>query len=551
MSENEASGAILIEAPGQDLTEVVQRISEKDIATILGSDLVAVINVMPGISDRVGAKRAVATRLLHDNADDLFSKVGFRKIVFDCMSASKQQELAIRLGVSKTSDMRLFDPTNDPNTWHRFLGFFGIDSRAAVRFTPEPTHSKINAHFDLFPHQKQVADRANEITQDSHGRALLHMPTGAGKTRTAMDVLCRHMNATNSSIVVWLAASSELLDQAADAFEKAWQYKGDRPLDLVRAWGDHTPDFSELKDGVVIGGFAKMYSYMTRNRIECLRLAQKVKLVIVDEAHQAIAPTYKALIENLTGTGPYHSLLGLTATPGRTWSDIGADAELAEFFGNRKIGVEIEGWDNPVAYLIQEGYLAKPKFSRLNYVASDELSASLKMIPYAGADYSEEALDRLSKDATRNNAIVSEVERMISDGIRRMILFGASVRHAEICAAILSIRGIDTRVVTAKTNANTRRRNIDAYKRSSNEPMVLCNFGVLTTGFDAPSTRAAIIARPTRSLVLYSQMVGRATRGPRAGGNAECEISTVIDLQLPGFGDMEQAFTNWEDVWND
>jgi len=81
--------------------------------------------------------------------------------------------------------------------------------------------------------------------------------------------------------------------------------------------------------------------------------------------------------------------------------------------------------------------------------------------------------------------------------------------------------------------------------------MVLCNFGVLTTGFDAPQTSAVVISRPTRSLVLYSQMVGRAIRGPRAGGNREAEITTVVDTALPGFGDVAEAFTNWEDVWNE
>lgn len=81
--------------------------------------------------------------------------------------------------------------------------------------------------------------------------------------------------------------------------------------------------------------------------------------------------------------------------------------------------------------------------------------------------------------------------------------------------------------------------------------MVICNFGVLTTGFDAPSVSAALIARPTRSLVLYSQMVGRATRGPRAGGNPTAEIVTVVDPELPGFGDLAEAFTNWEDVWDE
>jgi superfamily II DNA or RNA helicase len=81
--------------------------------------------------------------------------------------------------------------------------------------------------------------------------------------------------------------------------------------------------------------------------------------------------------------------------------------------------------------------------------------------------------------------------------------------------------------------------------------MVICNYGVLTTGFDAPKTSAALIARPTRSLVLYSQMVGRAIRGERAGGNKSAEIVTVVDPELHGFGDVSAAFTNWEDVWDE
>ena len=81
------------------------------------------------------------------------------------------------------------------------------------------------------------------------------------------------------------------------------------------------------------------------------------------------------------------------------------------------------------------------------------------------------------------------------------------------------------------------------------EPRVLVNYGILATGFDAPNTSAALIARPTKSLVLYSQMVGRALRGTRVGGNAQAEIVTVVDTALPGFGDQAKAFSNWEDVW--
>ena len=51
------------------------------------------------------------------------------------------------------------------------------------------------------------------------------------------------------------------------------------------------------------------------------------------------------------------------------------------------------------------------------------------------------------------------------------------------------------------------------------------------------------------SLVLYSQMVGRAMRGRRSGGNRTCQIYTVVDTHLPGFGSVAEAFTNWEELW--
>ena len=91
---------------------------------------------------------------------------------------------------------------------------------------------------------------------------------------------------------------------------------------------------------------------------------------------------------------------------------------------------------------------------------------------------------------------------------------------------------------------------IRKFKSNRETLLVLCNYGVLTTGFDAPQTSAAVIARPTKSLVLYSQMVGRVTRGPKAGGNKSAEVVTVVDTNLPGFGSVVDAFYNWEDVWN-
>ena len=104
-------------------------------------------------------------------------------------------------------------------------------------------------------------------------------------------------------------------------------------------------------------------------------------------------------------------------------------------------------------------------------------------------------------------------------------------------------------MVTGESNERHRDRAIREFKSESETPMVLVNFGVSTSGFDAPKASAVVIARPTQSLVLYSQMVGCAIRGVRAGGTDSCEIATVVDLSLSGFGDVAEAFMNWEDVW--
>jgi len=538
-------------APGQNLEELVSRMSADSLREIVGDDIVSTVTAIDPPDGLTPALRRIACDFFRLRPEELFGSSRVRRICYDAMTVEKIGELAARLGLDDHRQLPGFDPSSESNAWQRYLGFFGIDGRTGTPVRVDLDSEDVAPAFGLFQFQRRAADRVWNALDAGFGRVVLHMPTGAGKTRTAMHIVSRFLNTCEPGVLVWLAASAELLDQAAEAFHDAWTTFGNRSVTLTRFWGDHGPDLSEVHDGLVVAGLQKMHAYASRDPLALLRLGARVKLVVVDEAHQAIAPTYRALITKLAETGTNNALLGLTATPGRTWSDIGADKELSAFFGERKVMLEVEGWEDPVSYLMNEGYLAKPTFRRLEYEPSPELQKTLGATVRDGEDYSEEALSALASSRDRNVAIISELRRLIEAGHRRILLFAASVRHAEIVAAALSALGFDARVVTGTTPAAKRRRMIKAFRSVSDTPMILCNFGVLTTGFDAPNTSAAIIARPTRSLVLYSQMVGRATRGPKAGGNRTCEISTVVDIGLPGFGDVAEAFANWEDVWNE
>ena len=533
--------------PGHGVAQVVSNFTRSQFRTVLGAGLLSLVEAaVPPADQRAALCRAALWRL-RSSSDSVLPKRDLRDLLLDATPIEKLAELAQRVRVSSADVLRRLPVEHDSEIWSLLLGFYGLEMPASF-VTPGSAVERLDPEFGLFPHQRRIARQTYETLRDGHGRVVLHMPTGTGKTRTTMQVVSRILEDAEPCLVVWLASSSELLEQAADAFCTSWTRHGSRPLRVARFWGHYSPPLSDITDGLLVAGFQKARAVNNRTSMDILRLGARTRLVVVDEAHQAIAPTYRNLIASLADTGPCTAVLGLTATPGRTWADVDADRQLSSFFGERKITVEIDGYDDPVVGLVEQGYMARPTFSRLTLEASPDLKRVFEQ-GASGDDYDESVLEAVAADLDRNLTIIREIRHLVSEGHTRIMFFGASVPHAEGIAAALAAVSIDAHFISAGTGASSRRRIVRAFRTRSAKPMVLCNYGVLTAGFDAPSASACVIARPTKSLVLYSQMVGRATRGPRAGGNAACAISTVVDVDLPGFGDLTEAFSNWEDVW--
>ena len=113
-------------------------------------------------------------------------------------------------------------------------------------------------------------------------------------------------------------------------------------------------------------------------------------------------------------------------------------------------------------------------------------------------------------------------------------------------AGLLSVRGIPSRAISAKTKKGARHHYIEQFR--AGEIRVLTNFGVLTEGFDAPAVRAVYVARPTYSPNVYQQMIGRGLRGPLNGGKEVCLIVNVAD-NMAQFGEA-LAFHEYEYLWD-
>lgn len=401
----------------------------------------------------------------------------------------------------------------------------------------------------LFPHQLEAVKEVREALEGSGHRVMLHMPTGAGKTRTAMRAVASYMFEKREAFVIWLSYSEELCDQAVDEFQRMWMAAGDRPVQTVRLYGRKTPNILALTKAhrgiFMVAGLKKMYEAAKKDAVFLATLADRASLVVMDEAHQAVARTYKFILQTLIERHADDSrLMGLSATPGRTWNDVEVDRELSELFNSKKVTIKAPG--SPVDFLIRHGYIARPTQRPIDYsgVLTDAERSSISN----ALDIPESVLKRLAGEKARNLKIIQAVERLVTEGHERIILFGATVDHARDISFALNARGLTSNYITNKTLPAVRKKIIEDYKRPVNVK-ILCNFGILSMGFDAPKTSAVVIARPTKSLVLYSQMVGRCIRGPKAGGNKRCTIVTVVDTSLHGFGNVTDAFSNWEDVW--
>jgi superfamily II DNA or RNA helicase len=393
-------------------------------------------------------------------------------------------------------------------------------------------------------------------------RGILSLPTGAGKTRTAVEgILEWRLAAGERPGVLWIAQSDELCEQAVQAFREVWIDQGYRPsasrepLIIHRMWGGGRAVTTQ--PDVMVASIQKLHAIIRgeggsataqEERRRALRLmAEHVGAVIVDEAHRVLAPSYSEVLRFLgvdlgRSTHSPMPLIGLTATPYR-----GVEEEtrrLVHRFHGRLLRAALLG-DDPVSCLRKREVLSKAVHTVVHHNGPvHALQEDDRFVRYFEqfSDFHPDFLQRLGQERFRNQRLVDLVCELPPE--HPTLFFGCSVEHARAIAVLLNRRGRSAATVIAETRSATRRFTIEEFR--AGRISVLCNYGVLTTGFDAPRVGAVVIARPTASPILYEQMIGRGMRGPRFGGTSECLVIDVEDnIRFGG----QMAYTRYERYW--
>jgi DNA repair protein RadD len=386
----------------------------------------------------------------------------------------------------------------------------------------------------------------DSLTQLEHPRSrfVLQMPTGSGKTRTAIEIICNVLaKSPPRSIVVWLAHSEELCEQAYECFFDVWHHVKNKDLRLIRAWGSRGKLPLPLNESwMIIGGFQKVNSLLNSHPELFSALQKDVKLIVVDEAHKVVAPTYKKA--TMAFVGDSTSVIGLTATPGRSSIDEEQNEDLATFFFKKMVSIKTEG-ESVIKHLRNRGILSYTKYSplitNLNYTLTSQEQSHLERF----FDLPKGFLKRIGNDDVRNLEIIKTIQFECAKD-KQILFFACSVEHSKFIAALLSVMGIKASHIDGKVPKGKRSSIIKAFRLKKTQ--VVCNYGVLSTGFDAPATDLVFISRPTASVVLYSQMIGRGLRGPEIGGTQYCKIIDVKD-NIAGFGNEDFVYQYFDEYY--
>jgi superfamily II DNA or RNA helicase len=403
-------------------------------------------------------------------------------------------------------------------------------------------------------HQASALDKLHTwytAHHPDHTGGILVLPTGGGKTFTAVRFLCRGP-LSDGYKVLWLAHTHHLLEQAIDSFgpidptstqaadghETGWitEPKDRLHVRVVSGTPGHWPVHEiSTTDDVVIATLQTITNAYRREHpqlLDWLDEANGKLFVVFDEAHHAPAPSYRKLIKALQERDPSVCVLGLTATP--TYSDEKKQGWLTELFPQ---GIVYQV--SPQA-LMSDAILARPVIQQHQTDFSPEFDEQeYQKWKSSYRDIPEHIITRLAESRERNSAIAQcYVENREQYG--KTIIFADRWFQCDQLREFLRAKGVRADAIYSHVDANpgsstarNRRTRDDnakvlaAFRRGDLD--VLINVRMLTEGTDVPKVNTVFLTRQTTSSILMTQMIGRALRGPRFGGTEEANIVAFID----------------------
>ena len=338
----------------------------------------------------------------------------------------------------------------------------------------------------LRDYQIEICEKVNEAFE-AHRSVMMQMPTGTGKTVVLASLVKQYLNRDADCSVLIVAHRIELIEQTGT---------------FLNHFG--------IDYGVIAGG--KRPAVLKRVMVASVQTLSKnldidlsPSLVVIDEAHHALAKTYQML----WAAWPEAKFLGLTATPYRMSGD--GFTDLFE--------VLVDSWS--VKQFIADGWLSPYDYYSIR--PDSEEQQEIDSLRKRGADGDFQMKELREKLDVRPSIerLFESFERFAFD--KKGIIYAIDIAHAEHIAEFYRLQGVNAVAISSKTPAKERAEVIRTF-REENRIQILVSVDLFSEGFDCPDVEFIQMARPTLSLAKYLQMVGRGLR-PCKGK----QCCTIID----------------------
>ena len=367
----------------------------------------------------------------------------------------------------------------------------------------------------LRPYQEEVKSKIRESFQKGNKSVMLQLPTGAGKTVSFVNI-ARDVIEQGKSVLI-LVHRVELIRQT---YEKCLRHQ----LDVSVIHADFMyRKYCKLQIASVATLANRVKSTNTKS------LPDSFDLIVIDEAHHATANSWRKILDFY----PEAKVLGVTATPVRSNGE-GFD----DLFDDLVIGVTPK-------FLIENGYLAKPR------IFANPLRFDLSKIKVKSTgDYNEKDLVRSYEQSTTYGDLI-KTWRDKADNMRTVV-FGINIDHVKKIVDAFNEEGIPAVHLSSDFDTVTRNRTINDFR--DGKVKILANVNIVTEGFDLPAIEAVMLVRPTKSLSLYLQMVGRGLR-PAEGKDRAIILDHADCVAIHGFPEQDRIwslkgskYTNADDI---
>lgn len=327
----------------------------------------------------------------------------------------------------------------------------------------------------LRPRQSLFVERSLAALCD-HGNTLSIASTGFGKTIALSAVVARSVEGSEAKACI-LAHRDELTSQNRSKFGRV------APEITTSVVDAGSKDWA---------GQATFAMVPTLTRPGNLAAMPALDLLVIDEAHHAVADSYRRIIDHARSANPDCRIFGVTATPNR-----GDRKGLREIFDN--VGDQVR-----LGELIASGHLVPPRTFIIDVGVQDELRSVRK----TSADFDMTEVADIMNRAPVTDEVIRHWREKASD--RPTVVFCSTVAHAENVAAAFNDADIAAAVVHGDLDGAIRRRILAAY--ASGEIRVIVNVAVLTEGWDHPPTSCVVLLRPSSYKSTMIQMIGRGLR---------------------------------------